>query len=89
MTFGKRTQATGYFHKNGVGIELGGSEHNVTLLDEIKKKIDSDDLIKRVHQVGEKLHSQVSNAASKSNRITEVNAAGTMLWINTANAKDA
>jgi 4-aminobutyrate aminotransferase-like enzyme len=36
VSFGKRTQATGYYSANGSGIELGGSEHNVHLLDEIK-----------------------------------------------------
>jgi len=36
VTFGKRTQATGYFSANGSGIDFGGSEHDVELLSEIK-----------------------------------------------------
>ena len=48
MTFGKRTQATGFYHKNGHGIELGGKEHDVAMLEVIKKEIDNDNLIKRV-----------------------------------------
>ena len=31
----------------------------------------------------------MSRAAEKSKRITSVNSVGTMMWINTANAKDA
>lgn len=35
------------------------------------------------------MHQRVSKAAEKSARIKSVKAVGSMLWINTANAKDA
>lgn len=46
-------------------------------------------LIEQVARVGKALHTRVSNAAEKSSRIKSVNAAGSMLWINTATAEDA
>lgn len=86
VAFGKRTQATGYFSGMGAdGISLGGSEMDVTLLSQIKKQIDADQLIERVARVGKSLGSQVEIAAAKSSRITSVNTIGTMMWINTAN----
>jgi len=56
VSFGKRTQVTGFFSAMGPdGITLGGSEHDVTLLGEIKKQIDADQLIERVARVGNAL----------------------------------
>lgn len=64
VTFGKRTQATGYYSALGPdGIALGGSEINVALLAEIKKQIDTDKLISKVDSVASTLLTQVSNAA--------------------------
>lgn len=46
-------------------------------------------MIAQVARVGEQLLRSVSEGAEKSSRITSVNAAGSMFWINTSNAKDA
>lgn len=89
VTFGKRTQATGYFSSQGEGITLGGSELDVRIFAEIKKAIDGHALIEQVERVGKSMLSQVSRAAEKSARISSVKAVGTMLWINTASASDA
>lgn len=45
LTFGKRTQATGYYSNQGTGIELGGQEHNVAMLELIKQQMDKQDLV--------------------------------------------
>jgi acetylornithine/succinyldiaminopimelate/putrescine aminotransferase len=42
-----------------------------------------------VNRVGKSLNATVTSAAKKSSKITSVNTVGTMLWINTATAKDA
>lgn len=55
VTFGKRTQATGYYHNSQGGIQLGGSEHNVALLDIINNEIKSSNLCDRVQKVGASL----------------------------------
>lgn len=89
VSFGKRTQATGYYKAGDEGIQLGGSEINVALLGEIKKEIDTHKLISKVESVGFNLHNQVTSAAAKSKRITDVQSSGTMLWLNTANGQDA
>jgi acetylornithine/succinyldiaminopimelate/putrescine aminotransferase len=51
--------------------------------------MDQDSLVERVASVGQAVAPKVQDAASGNSRITSVNAAGTMMWINTANAKDA
>ena len=88
VAFGKRTQATGYYHA-GHGIQLGGSEHSVALLEIINSEIQKGDLVQHVAKLGEHMHRTVSSSAEKSSRITSVNHAGSMLWINTGNPKDA
>ena len=52
VTFGKRTQATGYYSVHGNGIELGGQEHNVAMLSEISQQIKQDNLVDKVASVG-------------------------------------
>jgi len=88
VAFGKRTQATGYYH-DGHGVQLGGSEHNVALLEIINAEINNGKLVEHVKNVGEYMHRTVKASAEKSSRITSVNSAGTMLWINTGSPKDA
>ena len=90
VTFGKRTQVTGYFTQgNGTQISLCGPEFDLQLFAVIKKEIDGLGLVEQVNRVGKSLQASVSRAAEKSKRITSVNSVGTMMWINTANAKDA
>lgn len=89
VAFGKRTQVTGYYSNQGDNVELGGQEHNVALMCEINKQLNEEKLIERVASVGQSLGQKVKDAAAKSSRITGVNSAGTMMWINTGNAKDA
>jgi 4-aminobutyrate aminotransferase-like enzyme len=88
LTFGKRTQATGFFHA-GEGMSLSGSELDVRIFAEIYKEVEAHNLVELVERVGKSMHQQVSRAAESSSRITGVQAAGTMLWINTANGQDA
>ena len=53
VTFGKRTQVTGYFKQgNGAQISLGGPEFDVQLFAVIKKEIDGLGLIEQVNRVG-------------------------------------
>ncbi len=51
--------------------------------------MDNVNLIEQTARVGKAAQSMVSKAATKSSRITSVNSVGSMMWINTANAKDA
>lgn len=48
VSFGKRTQATGYFTSAHDDIVLGGSEVDIALLTQIKKEIDGNGLIDQV-----------------------------------------
>jgi len=63
VSFGKRTQATGYFTNAHEGVVLGGSEMDVALLALIKKEMDGNNLIDQVQRVGKSLQSSVSRAA--------------------------
>ena len=75
VVFGKRTQATGYFHAEGLG--LGGSENDVKLLKIIHQGIQQDNLINRVSEVGAKLASDAQNLKLKART------SGTSMWIET------
>lgn len=59
VSFGKRTQATGYFSNQDEGVELGGQEHSVALLEEIKKQMDAEGLVQKVSQVGQSLSAKL------------------------------
>ena len=57
LTFGKRTQATGYFFNNNKGpiIRTGGSEFDVALFTTIKKEVDAANLVELVGRVGKSM----------------------------------
>jgi 4-aminobutyrate aminotransferase-like enzyme len=57
LTFGKRTQATGYFFNSNKGsiVRTGGSEFDVALFTQIKKEIDGANLVELVGRVGKSL----------------------------------
>jgi 4-aminobutyrate aminotransferase-like enzyme len=65
VTFGKRTQASGFFKNCDEGvINLGGSEVDVALLSVIKKEMDNVNLIEQSARVGKAAQALVSKAAS-------------------------
>ena len=87
MTFGKRTQFTGFYTNEtkqademfvaGKMIDL--QRHNI-----IKSAMDSEGLIERVARVGASQLASAEKAASKSEHIHGVRGSGTSLWIDTA-----
>jgi len=91
VTFGKRTQFTGFYTNEAkqademfvAGKMIDLQRHNI-----IKSAMDSEGLIERVARVGASHLAAAESAASKSGHIHGVRGSGTSLWIDTSSPEE-
>lgn len=86
VTFGKRTQAAGFFH-SAEGIKLAGNENDIRLFQLIQQGIQESDLANRGKEASSKIMSQIDGLKGKVSGVTSARAAGTTVWLNTDSAK--
>jgi hypothetical protein len=80
VTFGYRTQASGFFHAQE-GIALGGNENSVRHLSLIQRAID-DQLIKRSKEAAAKIQQAAEGLVDKVRGLkTAPRCSGTSLWL--------
>lgn len=91
VTFGKRTQLTGYYTSESSTdeVNVSGNAMNLQRFNIIRNAVEKGGLVDRVNRVGAALLSDLERVADKSEVITGVRGTGTQLWIDTDSRKNA
>ena len=83
VTFGKRTQLSGFYSSETGMTNLGGNMIELAQMSTIYGVMTKDNLVDRVARVGASMQRDVAKATDKSSRITGSRGVGTSIWIDT------
>lgn len=92
VTFGKRTQVSGFFSKEEDGTatySLSGSRLALLQFATIAKQVEQRKLVEQVKTVGQSMMTQAIRSTEKSGKFAGVRGVGSQLWIDTKSADDA